>query len=338
MKTIRKIFLLILLICLGSIGCVERGEEFEPKETLLDTTQDITVNVPIIVNGDQYMLEGILSLPSSNYNGVVVMLLQGSGASDLNGAMSDFPNAPMKDISKGLVKHGLATMRINKRYYQYSYLVSEKYTIYEEVIEDAISTLNILKNKYGFSDIVLVGHSLGSIVAFEIARQIPQIKAVVSMAGSPRKLQYVMYDQYSYGYKYDNNVNEQERKAKLKRLKRIIKKIDAISSDTGESYLGIKASYWKSLNEIDQVKLAKELEIPFLFMQGGKDFQVFSDTDYLLWKKQLTMKENVSFCFFPELNHYFMQSKGKHDTSEYKIEDHVSQDVIDKMAAWIATI
>lgn len=55
-------------------------------------------------------------------------------------------------------------------------------------------------------------------------------------------------------------------------------------------------------------------------------------------EKAINNERKCIILFFPELNHFFMQSKGKHDTSEYKIADHVSQDVIDKMATWIATI
>ena len=42
-----------------------------------------------------------------------------------------------------------------------------------------------------------------------------------------------------------------------------------------EPIFGVSGYYWQSLNEIDQAEIAKQLNIPMLFLQGSEDFQQF---------------------------------------------------------------
>lgn len=326
----KRIILWLFLLILTCVSCV-------PEDTAVEESgyQDVSISIPIEIGGDDYNLEGVLSIPYDNYNGPIVILLQGSGALDMDGTILEGNNKPMKDIAVGLATQNIAVIRFNKRYYQYSYLITDDYTIHDEILFDLDCVLSFIDANFDFSKKILLGHSLGATVAIESAYSHPDVDAVISMAGSPRKLQELLYDQYKFSYYHDETIENDERKAKLKRLRKIVKKINNITDEDDETYLGVAASYWRSLNEINQANHVAKLDIPLLFLQGDKDFQVFMEIDFVEWKTRLGMKDNVDFVVFENLNHYFMPSNDKYDVSEYASDNHVDKRVIEVILKWI---
>ena len=60
-----------------------------------------------------YDLEGKLTLPKGVEQPPVVLLIHGSGASDMDERI--FDNKPFADIAAGLAERGIASLRYNKR-------------------------------------------------------------------------------------------------------------------------------------------------------------------------------------------------------------------------------
>ncbi|HXP50595.1 MAG TPA: dienelactone hydrolase family protein, partial [Bacteroidia bacterium] len=109
-----------------------------------------------------------------------------------------------------------------------------------------------------------------------------------------------------------------------------------LKPNTPDSLLpyGVAAPYWIDINHYNQIKMAQELTMPVLLMQGERDYQV-TMVDYNLWKEKLGSKKNVTFKSYPKLNHLFMEGEGKSTPAEYSIQGHVPMYVIDDIAAWI---
>lgn len=284
----------------------------------------------------QYELDGLLTLPNDMENPPVVILVQGSGQTDMNETIG--ANVPFEDIAYGLVDNGIAVIRYNKRYYQYPELANDEITVRDEVTEDVSAAVEYAKTVCGEDGkIIIAGHSLGGMLAPEICAENPDVDGMVSLAGSPRQLADIIYDQNEAALK-SAELTGDEISAQLEMLKEETEKIKSLSeNDTGE-YLGVNARYWKSLNEINTAETAKSLDIPMLFLQGGEDFQVYADKDFALWKEYLSGRDNCTFKLYDGLNHLFMISNGKADSSEYDVKGSVSSEVTDDISEWINNI
>ncbi len=62
---------------------------------------------------------------------------------------------------------------------------------------------------------------------------------------------------------------------------------------------------------------------------------MLADKDFAGWQAALEGLSNVTLKLYPELNHLFIAGEGLSLPAEYEVEGHVSQEVIDDIAAWI---
>jgi len=83
----------------------------------------------------------------------------------------------------------------------------------------------------------------------------------------------------------------------------------------------------------DPVKTARDLTLPMLILQGGRDYQVTME-DFRGWEEGLTGQDRVYFKFYPDLNHLFISGTGKSTSAEYKKPGNVAQVVIKDIAEW----
>ena len=285
-----------------------------------------------------YCLDGLLTMPKGVENPPVVILVQGSGSSDMNESYKE--NHPFEDIARGLAKQGIASIRYNKRYYQYPELADTQHiTIQDEVIDDVEAAIEYAKDcgQVDSSRIVLAGHSLGGMIAPAICADHPELAGMISLAGSPRSLAEISYDQNLDALAtmpLDNKV----KKSMIQELKKTVNEILNIKEGDTNTYLTIPACYWYSLNQLDVAEKVKQLTMPLLFLQGRADFQVKVGTDHAKWYQLLKGKDNCRFITYGKLNHLFMTTNGKKDITEYDIPGHVEQAVIDDMAYWIHAI
>ena len=70
--------------------------------------------------------------------------------------------------------------------------------------------------------------------------------------------------------------------------------------------LGTHAYYFQTLRNHLPEHFISDLALPFLVMQGGRDFQVLAEVDFVLYKELLRSHENVTFRLYENLNHLFM--------------------------------
>ena len=101
---------------------------------------------------------------------------------------------------------------------------------------------------------------------------------------------------------------------------------------------GTTLYYFKEMGRKTAADYLLENEKPVLIMQGGKDFQVLADDDYLKFKELLSDRRNTFFKLYPELNHIFVDAIyddiGK-VTKEYRTERHIGEEVTGDIADFI---
>lgn len=283
-------------------------------------------------------LDGILTLPKNVEKPPVAILVQGSGQSDMDETIGAVGNKPFKDIAHGLANNGIASIRYNKRYYQYPESTPANLTIQDEVINDVNLAIDLAYNNSSLDNerITVIGHSLGGMLAPEIAKGNEKVNAVISLAGSPRKLEDIIYDQNQDVVNAMTDKSDSEKKELMKQVKTEVDKVKNLKeSDKSQTIFGINSEYWVSLNKINTTEILKELKVPMLFLQGEEDFQVYADVDYKKWQELCLGKDNASFKLYPNLNHLFMQSNGKKDITEYDVKGTVDSNVILDISNWI---
>lgn len=281
----------------------------------------------------------MLTLPKSVENPPVVILVQGSGPSNMDEKIGTGGNKPFADIAHGLAEQGVATIRYDKRTYSYPEDAAGKGVEFE-YLDDVKAAVQIAvkDERVNGERIFLLGHSEGGMLAPKFAEDNPEIKGMISMAGSLRKLEDISLDQVRLQLKQDTTLSEEQKTAYLAQAEeetRKIKKLDP--NDTTTVLQGVPAYYWNSLNAIDGRAIAAKLTIPMLILQGEEDFQVSLEKDFALWQSTLSGRENVSFRQYPGLNHLMMQGGSREviDVSIYNAPAAVDTKVIGDIAVWI---
>lgn len=283
-----------------------------------------------IIIGDGVDLKGKLTVPKGFGPFPCVVLVHGSGPNDMDETVGACK--PFKDIALGLASRGIAVLRYDKRTYNNPDIDVETLTMKEEVIDDAVSAYDFAAGELDIDPerIFILGHSLGGMNIPRIATRIPDAAGFIAMAGSLRRLDKIVLDQYNYLFMTDGEIDDPE-SSELQKLNRQIE--NTLSEGLNEDFpadsllLGAPAAYWKDYLAFDYQKAAEKIYAPMFIMQGGRDYQV-TETDFELWKIVLEDKTNVRYKLYPNLNHLFVAGEGKSTPAEYNSPGHVDEEVI----------
>lgn len=243
-------------------------------------------------------LPATISLPESAEYGPIVVLVHGSGALDRDETI--YQNKPFRDIAQALAKRGISALRYDKRTFVHRQPVT---TMDEETILDALSAIS-LAQRYS-KHVYLLGHSLGAMLAPEIAkRAIGKLEGIIMMASPARDLEETVREQLDYLLPSGASDSFKEQQ------------IDKIRQQSPHY-----------LQPLRQVETAQQLDIPILILQGERDYQVLMK-DFRLWQQALKDKPKVVFHSYPALNHLFISGEGKSSPLEYQKPGHVSDEVL----------
>ena len=130
-------------------------------------------------------IEGTLTMPNTNLPVPVALIIAGSGPTDRNGNNPMMTNNSLKMLSDELVKKGIATLRYDKRGIGASQksLYKEDDLRFEMYVKDAVDWIKLLKLNENFSQIVVIGHSDGSLMGM-MASQNENVNKFISLAGA----------------------------------------------------------------------------------------------------------------------------------------------------------
>lgn len=284
-----------------------------------------------------HSLVGVLTTPAKGTNFPIVVLLHGSGPSDMDETVG--PNKPFKDLAAGLATKGIASIRYVKRTLAYAGEFTKIFTVKEEVTDDALAAIALARTIPGADKkkIYLFGHSMGGMLAPKLATLAPDLNGLILAATPARKLTDIIDDQnrYSASQVKDTTgaVKKQLEEALKETAKTRITKLGLVKPDS--LLLGLPAAYWVDLNLYDQVGTAKKLvKQKMMIVQGGFDFQV-STQDYQIWNAALGKKKNVTLKLYPDLNHLLSPQKEKGNMVQYGIPVSVSEVLVNDIATWI---
>ena len=296
--------------------------------------------------GAKYPLKGMLTLPSHAGGPVpAVVFVHGSGSSNMDEKVGKL--TPFKDLAEGLAKHGVASIRYDKRSFAYGFkLLRDKkitLTVKEETVDDAILATEILKKdpRIDPEKIFIVAHSMGAMLAPRIDSEGGNYKGLILMAGTPRKLEEVMRGQLEE--MRDSGKGLMKKIAEIQ-IRKILPMFDGLYELSDEEAKKKKVAggttlyYFKEMGEHAAADYLTATEKPVLILQGEKDCQVKVDKDFGLYRKLLADRENVTFKLYEGLNHAFVPALYDNiikATKEFSKERHIGENVIVDIANWI---
>jgi len=235
----------------------------------------------------------------------MVVFVHGSGPNDRDETI--FSNHPFLDLSRLLAQYGISSLRYDKRTFVYRQPVT---SMDEETVADALSAIQ-LAHRYT-NRVFLVGHSLGAMMAPAIASRTEKdgLDGIIMMAAPARDIVDLVQEQLAYLLP-DNS--EEQRQAATEQMRQ-------------------QSPHY--MMTYHQLETAKQLHLPMLIMQGGRDYQV-SMKDFLLWQQTLSDKTSCCFKSYPSLNHLFLAGEGKSTPQEYTMPGNIPTEVADDISKFI---
>ena len=215
-------------------------------------------------------LEGTLITPSSNSLKTIALIIAGSGPTDRDGNNPVMMNNSLKMLANELDKNGVASLRYDKRGIGKSRQAGLKETDlrFENYINDVKAWINYLKNELKSNNIIVIGHSEGSLLGM-VASQSNIVSKFISIAGA--------------GQSADKIIKEQLKSQPMSvsiPANTIIDKL--VKGDTVSDVPPILNSLFRpsvqpyiiSWFKYDPQKEIAKLKIPVLIVQGTTDIQV----------------------------------------------------------------
>ena len=323
---------------------------------------------PIIIGeGTDFPLDGILSIPDNAAAPVpAVVIVAGSGPNDMHGTIGG--NTVYRDIAEFLAANGIAVIRHDKRTLTHGLRMAQELggsaTIWEESIEDAIFAADILRAdpRIDADRIFILGHSLGGMIAPRIYANGGDFAGLILMAGTPRhileltaeQIRASIYEQIAlaemaveaglvdaeYAAEALEAAGFDAMLADIDILEAIFESLADMSDDEAKELQvpisGLMAYYYKDMlsNFTDYVQ---DITVPILVMQGGRDFQVLADVDFVLMQEVLAGRDNVTFSLYEDLNHLFVPTTAGNFTEHAfeilfnpgRVYTQVLQDIVD---------
>ncbi len=295
-------------------------------------TKAVEIETSLTID-DNHQLPGILTLPKTEGKFPVVILVHGSGSSDMDETI--LTNKPFRDIAYLLAEKGIATYRYDKRTYVYGseFATDIYFTVNDETVDDAVIATEMLKQLDNIdpNQVYVLGHSLGGMMIPRIEEK-SDVAGVIMMAAPASKLNEIMLVQFDYLEQFANaqaKLIYDQTRTQLKALENL----DDFKED--EIIVGAYKAYWKDLLSYDQVEKAKNIQVPVLLLQGEQDCQVFM-SEYEIWQNAFDKYPNWTLKKFTGLNHLMMEGSLTEDPSiGYARKSTVDQRVIEEIAKFI---
>ena len=297
----------------------------------------------VVGAGTEYPLNGLMTLPSDLSKPVpAVVMVHGSGASNMDEKVLKL--TPFKDLAEGLARHGIASLRYDKRTFVHGrkMIRNKSLTVKEETIEDALLAVQMLKRdpRIDHDRIFILGHSMGAMLAPRIDAEGADVKGLIMMAGTPCRLEEIVLRQLRQAGR-GSSVLKKIIGLEYRFYKKKFRGLYQMSDEEAKrkKFAGnLSLYYFKEMGQKTAADYLLASKKPVLILQGGKDFQVLANRDYRMFKKLLAGRENTQYKLYPELNHVFV--KGIYNdilkaSKEYSVEQHIGEDVVGDIAAFV---
>lgn len=241
-------------------------------------------------------ISGVLMKPELKEQVPVVLIIAGTGPTDKDGNQPNMQNNSLKFLAEALKQNGIASLRFDKRGIAGSKtsLKQESDLRFENYVEDVSGWINLLSEDKSFSEIIVAGHSEGSLIGMIASAKSDKVKKYVSIAGPALPADEIIKEQFG--------AQSQNVKDLIFPMLDSLKKGQTVADVPQSLYVLLRPSIqpylisWFKYNPQDEIK---KLQIPILVIQGDKDIQVAVKNAELLTKAS----NNATLKIIPNMNH-----------------------------------
>lgn len=278
-------------------------------------------------------LGGMVAVPdgaSTDAPAPGVVFVHGTGPNDRHASVG--PNRPFQDLAWGLASHGVATLRYDKRTYACDVSRSDGLGLDELTVGDAVTAIDVLREREDVGPVAVVGHSQGGLAAPRIAKR-ADAAGMAALAGPGGSLAELVPYQLRYLAEVDGEVTESERD-RIEDAEAAVERIRSGDLGDDEVALNFHASFWRDLEEYDQTAVAADLDVPRFLAFGGRDWQVPVERARPEWERALADVENATFRTYDDANHLFVPGEGTPTAAEYYQSGHVTESLVRDLGEW----
>jgi pimeloyl-ACP methyl ester carboxylesterase len=202
----------------------------------------------------------------------VVLVIAGSGPTDRDGKGRGVTATYLRQLAEGLAKHGIATLRYDKRGIgqSRSAAIPEDQVRVDHFVSDAEAWVTWLQTRGDFGRVIVAGHSEGGLIAILLARRVT-LDGAVLIATPGRSFGSILRDQLNAVPMPDALRNEAN--AALSALERG-ETVASVSAPLQSLFRPSVQPYLRSLMAIDPAKELAALRLPLMIVSGGRDLQV----------------------------------------------------------------
>ena len=284
----KKLFLCIAVLFL-SVANAQNKDEVTFKES------------PIILKINIDQLFGTLTTPDLKKKYPVALIIAGSGPTDRNGNNSMMKNNSLKMLAEALAKNGIASLRYDKRGIGESKAsaISEESLVFENYTEDAKSWINLLKQDKRFSEIIVIGHSEGSMIGMIAGAKASKYISIAGPGESADKLIKAQIASKSNKQIEDMTFPIIDSLANGNHVKKVDPMLNSLFRPSIQPYL----ISWFKYNPQAEIK---RLTVPILIIQGNNDLQVTVKDAELLSQAN----KNAELLIVDKMNHVMKTIEG----------------------------
>jgi len=247
------------------------------------------------------VLEGSLLAPEGKTDIPVALIIAGSGPTDRDGNNSTMINNSLKMLATELSQHGVASLRYDKRGVAKSLAAGgrEVDLRFDHFIADAEGWIGYLRSDNRFNEVIVIGHSEGSLIGMMAARQ-GKADKYISIAGPGQRVDELIRKQLGAQPSFileqaDPILDELVKGNTVEDTPQVL---NALFRPSVQPYL----ISW--LKYDPRVEIAK-LEIPVLILQGTTDIQIgVTDAEMLAEANQ-----KAEVVIIDGMNHVFKESE-----------------------------
>lgn len=255
----------------------------------------------VILKTESGSIEGTLTMPDAKLPVPVTLIIAGSGPTDRNGNNPMMSNNSLKMLAEGLAKNGIASLRYDKRAIGASKNagVNEADLRFDMYIKDAVDWVQLLSQNKKISQVIVIGHSEGSLIGM-VASQNQGVAKFVSIAGAGQSADKILLEQL-----------KTQPPAILDQINPILDEL--VKGNTVENVPQMLFSLFRPSVQpymISWIKYDPQTEIaklkkPILIVQGTTDIQVSVEDA----KRLQAAKPEAKMVIIEGMNHIFKNAE-----------------------------
>lgn len=287
-----------------------------------------TKSEDIVIKNDSIILPGTLTF-TENTKQPLLIFIPGSGNPDRNGNQTGLNVNPdyIKQLSNEITKNEIAFFRYDKRSAtkeNIKHLLKE--FNFKDLAIDVTSIINYFKDDKRFSEIILVGHSQGSLVAMLAINS--HVTKYISLAGLGESVDKTIIRQISaqnalLGDIAKKHIEELKNTGTIKEINPFLLSLFAKQNhDFLISYM--------QFNPVEEIK---KVTIPTLIINGTKDIQVLVNDAESLHKANPTSK----LVLIENMNHVLKHiNKDEDNLKSYTTPDFpLSEQLVNSIVTFV---